>query len=122
MNAAKLTKTRESQLLLAATVGAARELFEETGIDLRRNLHRIQPVPLHNGDEKRPELMENEYKHRLFFTVTVKDGDFPRVGVPPMDDVGKHLKVCAVSLAFVTSLASILSFHMSSFLTAETIS
>ena len=91
IKAASTANTRNTQLLLAAQTGAARELYEETGIDLRNHLDRVQPVKLRQEEKK--DTLDNEYKQRLFFTVTVKDSDFPPKGVAPMEDTGKHLKV-----------------------------
>lgn len=74
--------TRKSQAELlqqAGKVGGTRELYEETGIDLRTQLDRIHPLPLY--DEKdteyvRKQILINEYKHRLFYVVIVTDDDF----------------------------------------------
>ena len=62
---------RNSQLLQASKRGASRELFEETGIDLRTQLDRLQPANLHREKGDNTKLI-NEYKHRLFFTASRK--------------------------------------------------
>ena len=89
---------RNGQLLRAARSGAARELFEETGIDVRAQLSRLEPADLHRSSEKKPDRLPNEYKHRLFFFLTVTDRDFVKHGVGAMgagspDCPFKHIKV-----------------------------
>ena len=83
---------RNSQLLQASKRGASRELFEETGIDLRTQLDRLQPANLHREKGDNTKLI-NEFKHRLFFTVTVTDADFPKHGVGPMGNEAIPVKV-----------------------------
>ena len=62
------------QLLHAGRMGGARELFEETGIDVRNSLNRLAPAKLY---KKPPDgKLGNEYKTRLFFTLHVTDKDF----------------------------------------------
>ena len=91
---------RNSQLLHAGKTGAVRELFEETGLDLRAQLDRFQPAHLHraNGDDdnNNNKKLPNEYKHRLFYTVTVTDADFPKHGVGPLGNETISLKVSAL--------------------------
>jgi len=71
----------QEQLLLAAKIGAAREFFEEVGIDLRENLDRLQPSPLREeatlGEEGLP-LLSNELDKRLYFYLELDDNDFLR--------------------------------------------
>ena len=88
---AKLYHSRGDQLTQATKAGAARELFEETGMDVRKNLNRLVPVVLH-GDKKSGKL-PNELKSRLFYTLNVSDDDFPSTGVTPMSQEGSSLKV-----------------------------
>lgn len=52
----------------AAKIGAARELYEETGIDVRSSLDRLQPI-LRSNTEK------GAYKARCFFLLTLSDAD-----------------------------------------------
>lgn len=88
---AEQTSDPNQKLLLAAKAGAARELYEETGMDVLRQLDRLQPAPLQHEEEAR---LPNLYKSRLFFFLPVIDDDFPQGnGVPPMGDLGKHLKL-----------------------------
>jgi len=96
---------RSSQLLHAGQQGAARELFEETGIDIRNQLDRLQPADLHRETKKKDKFLSNEYKHRLFYTVTLTDDDFPQHGVAAMGTEipgnslpYKHIKVRRVCL------------------------
>jgi len=80
-------------------MGAARELFEETGMDLRSSLDRLEPAALRAKNKVKSgssgdEVLTNEYKHRLFYFLSVKDDDFPKGGgVSPMGTEGKHLRV-----------------------------
>jgi 8-oxo-dGTP pyrophosphatase MutT (NUDIX family) len=67
------TVTQE-QLYLSARLGCVREVYEETGIDLRKQVDRLRPMILHNESE-RGHLI-NELKHRLFFVCEVLDDDF----------------------------------------------
>jgi 8-oxo-dGTP pyrophosphatase MutT (NUDIX family) len=92
---AKKFNDRSSQLQHACKAGAARELFEETGIDLRSSLDRIIPASLRSSNEvfKGREVMLNELKNRLFFFVSVNDSDFPSTGVMPTGREGSHLRV-----------------------------
>jgi 8-oxo-dGTP pyrophosphatase MutT (NUDIX family) len=75
------------QLLLAGQMAAARELYEETGLDVRTiatGLKRLQPtriVPsLQQQEEKKKKKqsvgLDNEYKTRLFYTLHLTDEDF----------------------------------------------
>lgn len=86
----------DEQLLLAAKAGAARELYEETGMDMLRQLHRLQPAQVfrdkNGGDALKKSGLPNLYKSRLFFFLPVTDDDFPKGhGVTPMGPVGTHL-------------------------------
>ena len=73
-------------LQLAAKMGATRELYEETGLDVRTELDRLEPVTLQDGT--------NELKERFFFHLRVNDDDFARKGgVLPMDCPDVSLRV-----------------------------
>ena len=64
-------------LLEAGKMGTAREIYEETGIDLRFDLNRLVPVPLRLGQEHNSGTQLNcELKRRLYFYVDVKYSDF----------------------------------------------
>jgi hypothetical protein len=77
---AQQSNNTSTQLYLASRAGTARELFEETGIDIRQSLDRLHPVILRattpqtnkHGDESLP----NEFKNRLIFVVQVTDQDY----------------------------------------------
>jgi 8-oxo-dGTP pyrophosphatase MutT (NUDIX family) len=103
---------REELLMKACKVGAARELWEETKIDIRKDLDRLEPAILrntedpandeeheHGGDEEddatttTTTILSNEYKHRLFFFLLVDDDDFPGEGDAVPMGIGKDLKV-----------------------------
>jgi NTP pyrophosphohydrolases including oxidative damage repair enzymes len=61
-------------LLEAARMGTARELFEETGMDVRAQLHRLEPVRLYkDGDGT---FLENALQNKLYFFLNVTDKDF----------------------------------------------
>lgn len=66
------SKNPLEQLYGAGKCGCARELFEETGMDLRRTLDRFQPLLLGPHAKK----LRNEHKDRLFYVVSVTDADF----------------------------------------------
>ena len=91
MSTAEQADDPYQQLLIAAKAGAARELYEETGMDILRQLDRLDPAPLHNDPSSNP--LPNLYKSRLFFFLSVTDDDFPKGGITPMGTVGKHLKL-----------------------------
>mmetsp|Transcript_34205 Transcript_34205/g.50285 ORF Transcript_34205/g.50285 Transcript_34205/m.50285 type:complete len:211 (+) Transcript_34205:128-760(+) len=68
----------EQQLLFALRMAAARELYEETGIDVREDLERLQPAPLRSTKQENggSTLLKCEHRKRVFFTLSVDDGDF----------------------------------------------
>jgi len=83
-------------LLEACMMGAARELYEETGIDVRSQLDRLEPAALkdsNNGSNQLTCMLKN----KCYFYLSVNDEDFPKGDgpeyKPPMDDTGSHLKV-----------------------------
>jgi 8-oxo-dGTP pyrophosphatase MutT (NUDIX family) len=81
LQAAKQHKQQQSQLIEACTAGAARELYEETGLDFRSRLDRLEPARIRgNLDEDKGDnnFAVNEYKQRLFFFLQVKDKDFAK--------------------------------------------
>ncbi|GAX24551.1 hypothetical protein FisN_4Hh070 [Fistulifera solaris] len=83
--AANETRDSTEQLLIAAKKGAVRELFEETGLDLRSQLHRVNPLRLADRT--------NMHKNRLFFVATVQDTDF-NGKIKPIDVIdADHLKL-----------------------------
>jgi 8-oxo-dGTP pyrophosphatase MutT (NUDIX family) len=67
-------------LLTAAQMGAARELFEETGMNVQSNLDRLQPASLRPDVEFDPETgsptLGCELRQRLYFFLEVTDADF----------------------------------------------
>jgi len=77
--AAEQSRDAQNQLLLAARAGAARELYEETGMDVRYQLDRMEPAALRNAveeDKGGKPILTNELKHRLYFFLPVTDTDF----------------------------------------------
>jgi 8-oxo-dGTP pyrophosphatase MutT (NUDIX family) len=100
--AAHSSRDAQTQLLTASRAGAARELFEETGMDMRNHLDRLEPASLRSDvtlDKKGKPLLKNELKHRLYFVLSVTDEDFwstergdSAAGrVHPLCADGKHL-------------------------------
>ena len=87
----------QTQLLEAAKAGAARELWEETGVDMRNQLERLQPAALKSSSAQKE--LSCEIKRRLFFFLAVTDDDFlsadkttePLVG--PLGTEGRHLRI-----------------------------
>jgi 8-oxo-dGTP pyrophosphatase MutT (NUDIX family) len=84
------SKSSSQQLLvLACKIGVARELYEETGIDIRHDLDsRLQPVQLRNEEKKKTKNGEDGddglacvHKHRLFFKICLTDDDFLTEGI-----------------------------------------
>eukprot|EP00538_Stauroneis_constricta_P005222 CAMPEP_0119547994 /NCGR_PEP_ID=MMETSP1352-20130426/2020_1 /TAXON_ID=265584 /ORGANISM="Stauroneis constricta, Strain CCMP1120" /LENGTH=248 /DNA_ID=CAMNT_0007593139 /DNA_START=70 /DNA_END=816 /DNA_ORIENTATION=- len=78
-DAAKRHSERAVQLQMAAANGCARELFEETGIDVRQSLERrLKIVQLHNGNGggEQKQVVQNGLKHRMFYLLQVTDEDF----------------------------------------------
>jgi len=88
-------------LLLASKMAAARELYEETGIDITAQLHRLWPAPLRKAAENMTELELCSLKNRCYFHLSVVDEDFPRqndypkaqLTSPLVDGNGCHLKL-----------------------------
>ncbi|KAL7526151.1 hypothetical protein ACHAWF_001650 [Thalassiosira exigua] len=72
------SKDGPALLMLACKIGAAREIFEETGIDIRSNLDRLHPVRLHENSN---ESIFCEHKKRLFFKICLDDRDFFTDGI-----------------------------------------
>jgi 8-oxo-dGTP pyrophosphatase MutT (NUDIX family) len=98
VEAARQSSDKKTQLLIAGKIGAARELFEETGIDVRKKLDRLEPASLRTEAKVKHgvELLQNEYNDRLFYLLTVTDDDFATKGVTALGTDGKHLKVRAL--------------------------
>lgn len=78
-------------LAMACKTGAAREIFEETGIDVRSKLDRLQPVRLHGNSKK--GLLSCEFKKRLFFKLCLEDRDFVTSGIKSKVSMGLHLSM-----------------------------
>lgn len=93
--AAEESRDRQTQLLLASRAGAARELYEETGLDVRNQLERLDPAALRNDvelDKHGKEMLKNELKHRLYFFLPVTDADFwSSVRIPCFDSHRRNL-------------------------------
>jgi hypothetical protein len=127
--------TLDVQVQHAGQIGAARELYEETGIDLRDQLERIRPICLYDDRAETSSLrasssiLVNEYKHRLFYILLVTDSDFTTASVSlNNDDTGrigamgtdlddcnyKHITVCISFVGTDLSFWCIVSFLIQS--------
>ena len=106
--AARTSQDASAQLLIAAQMGAARELYEETGINVRNELYRMEPAALRNAvgttTKNGKPILSCELKHRLYFFLPVTDDDFLSPGqqsddddnakfIAPMTNEGSHLWV-----------------------------
>ena len=74
-------------LVLACKIGAARELYEETGIDIRNDLDRLHPVKIREKDNG-VFTKSHVLKHRLFFKICFGDEDFVTEGFDSKDKLG----------------------------------
>ena len=87
-------RSREGALLAACQMGCARELWEETGIDVRgpEEINRLKPMRLlveeerllgdddsKNKNKDTTPIVVIEYKNRVFFNLRVTDSDFADV-------------------------------------------
>mmetsp|Transcript_2427 Transcript_2427/g.4518 ORF Transcript_2427/g.4518 Transcript_2427/m.4518 type:complete len:306 (-) Transcript_2427:216-1133(-) len=86
--------TSNKILLDAARMGAARELFEETGIDVREQLNRLEPVRLYKDSDDTTSLV-NMLQNKLYFFLNVTNDDFLLTGEDgltyPQGENGKDL-------------------------------
>ncbi len=62
--------TKEQILLEACKLGAARELYEETGIDIRDQLNRLEPATITTNG------LECMLKNKCYFHLQLNDKDF----------------------------------------------
>lgn len=68
--------SKEKIILEACKLGAARELFEETGIDVRDQLDRLEPADILLPDSgKKLSCM---LKNKCYFHLDINDKDFPQ--------------------------------------------
>mmetsp|Transcript_19142 Transcript_19142/g.40254 ORF Transcript_19142/g.40254 Transcript_19142/m.40254 type:complete len:161 (+) Transcript_19142:87-569(+) len=96
-----------AHILQGCKIGAARELFEETGLDVRNSLERLQPVWLRVCTLPESNELSCELKKRIFFKLDVFDDDFfPKKGdseimtrlcVRPINNIPSHLMVRCVT-------------------------
>lgn len=84
-------------LLEAAKMGTARELFEETGIDMRGQLDRLDPVRLFSEDSGSYSGLPCMLQNKCYFSLNISDDDFPISDEGelkhPNDNNGYHLTV-----------------------------
>ena len=60
---------------MACKIGAARELFEETGMDLRNSLERLNPIQVQKHGHDTGDKLSCQFKKRVFFSVDITDDD-----------------------------------------------
>jgi 8-oxo-dGTP pyrophosphatase MutT (NUDIX family) len=68
------SSTKEKILLEACKMGAARELFEETGIDVRGQLERLEPAAILTSSTG--NKLDCMLKDKCYFQLNVNDKDF----------------------------------------------
>jgi 8-oxo-dGTP pyrophosphatase MutT (NUDIX family) len=106
LRAAKLSGSDKVQLQIAAREGAARQLYEATGIDVRGHLERLKPAVLQINpvaDATGHKLLKNEHENSLFYFLQVAEEDFQPTQamadqdgsslVPPLDEADSPMKV-----------------------------
>lgn len=105
---------RNNQLLIAGRIGAARELYEETGLDVRSKLDRLEPASLRTKTKIKHgvELLKNEFNFRLFYFLSVTDEDFASKGETPCGADARHLKVSTVLRFLLGGFRAITSCRM----------
>jgi hypothetical protein len=67
------------QLQIAGREGAARQLYNETGLDIRDHLDRLTPAVLRldpPADAHGVKYLKNEYDDRMFYFLSVDEDDF----------------------------------------------
>lgn len=87
--AAQQSGHSKMQLQLAARQGAARHLFQSTGIDMRSHLQRLTPAIIHSNppvDENGLKYLKNEHENKLFFFLQVSDADLIPISEPQTDN------------------------------------
>lgn len=83
LSSARYTNDKRSQIALATKACAARELFDQTGLDFRFKLGRLVPASLRPQPSKQNKKSGNELKHRYFFVLRLKDNEFLSQGNRP---------------------------------------
>jgi 8-oxo-dGTP pyrophosphatase MutT (NUDIX family) len=102
--AAQASHDPHAQLMIAAQLGAARELYEETGLDVRDKVYRMEPAALRNAittNKNGKFVLTCELKKRLYFFLPITDDDFISPDsvdetvklTGPMTEEGIHLRL-----------------------------
>jgi len=68
----------------ASKRGCVREIWEETGMDLRESLERVRPLWLGANDKG----LRNEHKNRLFYILELSDADFVTSAPSSSSEIG----------------------------------
>ncbi|KAG7363443.1 hypothetical protein IV203_026803 [Nitzschia inconspicua] len=82
LDAAKKSGSGNAQLQIAAREAAARQLFENTGLDIRHSMNRFKPAILRLNpptDAKGVQYLKNEYNNRLYYFLQVDEEDFATI-------------------------------------------
>jgi 8-oxo-dGTP pyrophosphatase MutT (NUDIX family) len=89
LEAAQKSGSGSVQLQIAAREAAARQLFENTGLDIRNHVHRFKPAILRLNppvDARGVQYLKNEYNNRLYYFLQVDEDDF--VTISEADQTG----------------------------------
>jgi 8-oxo-dGTP pyrophosphatase MutT (NUDIX family) len=86
---------KPQQLDLAGKIGVARELFEESGIDIRGEVERLESAVLGSSENNSGAYasLQHLYKDRLFYFLRLEDTDFLPAGVVASGSEGLDLQV-----------------------------
>jgi hypothetical protein len=79
LDAAMLSGSHNVQLQIAAREAAARQLYENTGLDIRGDPDRFKPAILRLNppvDARGVQYLKNEYDNKLYYFLQVDDNDF----------------------------------------------
>lgn len=82
LDAAQKSGSGNVQLQIAAREAAARQLFENTGLDIRGHIDRFKPAILRLNppvDAKGVQYLKNEYNNRLYYFLQVDEQDFAAI-------------------------------------------
>jgi hypothetical protein len=83
LDAAKQSGSPQVQLQIAARIAAARQLFENTGLDIRQQANRFKPAVLNVNPTMNPvrgfQYLRNENENKLYYFLQVDEDDFSKL-------------------------------------------